>query len=111
MHSPWPRNFYGVYFPTSFFDRHDSPEVPRLLRLTFETYPDTEAAAKAYYHWLNYQAYWDFDGDRIEWEQQQKEFMKDFLARYPDSPLADDARERLRQAQEYIASHEENAAP
>lgn len=94
-------------FPERFFDNTRAWHVPPLLELTFKDYPATEAAAKAYYHWLYYQQPWDFDGEQIEWERQQKELMERFLARYPDSSPAPRAQERLDAANNYISSHAE----
>lgn len=92
-------------FPEQVFDRTDHPDVPAMLELTFETYPATDAAAKAYYEYLYYQQYWDFDGERVEWEQQQKELMERFLAKYPDASPAPQAQKRLEHAVKYIEEH------
>jgi hypothetical protein len=93
-------------FPEEFFDNSSSPDTPALLKLTFDEYPATEGAAKAYYHWLGYQQYWDFDGEPDKWQRQQKELMDRFLSKYPDSSLAPEARERLSNATKAIVDND-----
>lgn len=93
------------HFPERFFDNSSPPAVPMLLTNTFEAYPHTEGAARAYYHHLNYRQYWDFHGEQIEWERQQAELLEDYLAAYPNGPDAPEVRERLEDAKAYIAQH------
>jgi len=84
-------------YPDWFFDMPRPREAIRLLEETFERYPNTEAAARAFYRHMNYRRV--HDGSDAERNEELIQLMREFLERFPDATLAPEARERLNAAE------------